>query len=92
MGSSPASTAAATAIANVAISITQSIRATIASCFDCIEISPNNKFAFVADLGLDQVLSYKLDAAAGKLTPNDPPYAQAPAGAGPSSGATRPRP
>ncbi len=29
---------------------------------------PNDKFAFVADLGLDKVLIYKLDAAAGKIS------------------------
>jgi 6-phosphogluconolactonase len=49
----------------------------------CIEVSPDNRFAFVADLGLDQVLSYKLDAKTAKLTPNDPPFAKAPPGAGP---------
>jgi 6-phosphogluconolactonase len=49
----------------------------------CIVVSPDNKFALVADLGIDQVLTYRLDAAAAKLTPNDPPFAKSPPGAGP---------
>ncbi len=49
----------------------------------CIVVSPDNKYAFAADLGTDQVLCYKLDPAAAKLTPNDPPFGKAPAGAGP---------
>jgi 6-phosphogluconolactonase len=48
-----------------------------------INVSPDNRFAFVADLGLDKVLVYKLDAATGTLTPNDPPSAQLAPGAGP---------
>ncbi len=38
---------------------------------------------FVSDLGLDKVLIYELDTAAGKVTPNDPPYAETHPGAGP---------
>ena len=49
----------------------------------CIVISPDNRFAFAADLGTDQVLSYRLDKTTAKLTPNTPPFAKAPAGAGP---------
>ncbi len=49
----------------------------------CIVVSPDNRFVFAADLGLDQVLSYRLDAKTSKLTPNDPPFAKSPAGAGP---------
>jgi 6-phosphogluconolactonase len=49
----------------------------------CIVVSPDNKYAFAADLGTDQVLSYKLDPATAKLTPNDPPFAKSPPGAGP---------
>jgi 6-phosphogluconolactonase len=41
------------------------------------------RYAFVADLGLDKVMIYKLDAANGKLTPNDPPFAAVAPGAGP---------
>jgi 6-phosphogluconolactonase len=49
----------------------------------CIVVSPDNKYAFAADLGTDQILCYKLDPARAKLTPNKPPFAKAPAGAGP---------
>lgn len=49
----------------------------------CIVISPDNKFAYAADLGTDQILCYKLDPETAKLTPNNPPFARSPAGAGP---------
>ncbi|MBI3865792.1 MAG: lactonase family protein [Planctomycetia bacterium] len=49
----------------------------------CIVVSPDGRFAYVADLGLDQVLSYRLDAPSAKLTPNRQPYARTPPGAGP---------
>jgi 6-phosphogluconolactonase len=49
----------------------------------CFVVSPDNRFALAADLGIDQVLSYRLDAATAKLTPNVPPFAKSPAGAGP---------
>jgi 6-phosphogluconolactonase len=49
----------------------------------CILMSPDNRFALVADLGIDQVLVYKLDPATSQLTPNDPPFVKSPAGAGP---------
>jgi len=48
-----------------------------------VNLSPDNRFVFVSDLGLDQVLSYRLDAARGKLTPNDPPFVKLKPGAGP---------
>lgn len=48
-----------------------------------IVVSPDNRFAYAADLGLDQVLSYRLDATTAKLSPNDPPFAKTPPGAGP---------
>jgi 6-phosphogluconolactonase len=42
-----------------------------------------NRFAIVADLGLDQLKVYRFDGAKGQITPNDPPaYSTAP-GAGP---------
>ena len=44
---------------------------------------PTNRYALVADLGLDRVMSYQLDLAQGKLKPNDPPYAEVAPGAGP---------
>jgi 6-phosphogluconolactonase len=37
-------------------------------------VSPDNMHAFVAEVGLDQVRSYALDAAKGALTPMDPPF------------------
>lgn len=40
-------------------------------------------FLFVADLGTDRIYIYKFDKVAGKLTPNDQPFVQASAGAGP---------
>ena len=48
-----------------------------------VTISPDNRFAFVADLGLDRVFSYRLDAAEARLTPNDPPFIPITPGAGP---------
>ncbi len=45
--------------------------------------SPENRYAYAADLGTDQIFCYKLDPAAAKLTPNSPPFARSPAGAGP---------
>lgn len=48
-----------------------------------INVSPDNRFAFAADLGLDKILVYKLDADKGTMTPNDPPAAEIPPGSGP---------
>ncbi len=48
-----------------------------------VNFSPDNRFAFACDLGLDKVLIYKTEPATGKLTPNDPPFAKTPAGGGP---------
>jgi len=48
-----------------------------------IETSPDNRFVLVADLGLDEVLVYKFDAASGTLTPNEPAFARLKAGSGP---------
>jgi 6-phosphogluconolactonase len=49
----------------------------------CIVVSPDNRYALAADLGTDQILCYKLDPARALLTPNQPPFARSPAGAGP---------
>jgi 6-phosphogluconolactonase len=49
----------------------------------CAALSPDNRFAFVCDLGTDKVMIYKFDAEHGKLTPNDPPFATVKPGAGP---------
>ena len=48
-----------------------------------IEASPDNRFALVADLGLDEVLVYKFDATNGTLMPNEPAFAKLKAGSGP---------
>jgi len=55
-----------------------------------IDLSPDNRFAIVDDLGLDETLVYKFDSVKGSLTPNDPPFAKAPPGAGPRHFAFRP--
>ncbi len=46
-------------------------------------VSPDNKHVFVGEVGLDQVRSYSLDAAKGKLTPSDPPYVSVTPGTAP---------
>jgi 6-phosphogluconolactonase len=48
-----------------------------------INPSPDNRFAVVADLGLDQLLVYRFDATQGKLAANHPPFAKVRPGAGP---------
>lgn len=49
----------------------------------CFVISPDNRFVLSADLGLDQVLSYRLDADDAELTTPRQPFVRTPAGAGP---------
>ena len=48
-----------------------------------IETSPDNRFVLTTDLGLDEVLVYRFDAAKGTLAANNPPFGKVPAGAGP---------
>ena len=48
-----------------------------------IYASPDHAFVYACDLGSDRVWVFKLDAAAGTLTPNNPPSAQVPSGSGP---------
>ena len=48
-----------------------------------INVSPDGRWALVADLGLDQILVYKLDAKTAILTPNDPPFTKTGGGTGP---------
>jgi 6-phosphogluconolactonase len=55
-----------------------------------IDLSRDNRFAMVDDLGLDELLVYKFDRAKGTLTPNDPPFAKVEAGAGPRHFVLRP--
>jgi 6-phosphogluconolactonase len=45
--------------------------------------SSNNHFVLAADLGMDHVMVYRLDAAKGTLTPNQPPFAVLAPGTGP---------
>ncbi|MGE0759017.1 MAG: lactonase family protein [Pirellulaceae bacterium] len=49
----------------------------------CFVISPNNRFAYAADLGLDQIVNYQLDAASATLTPLRQPFVRTVPGAGP---------
>lgn len=48
-----------------------------------INLDSANRFAFVADLGLDKVLVYRFDADQGTLTVNDPAFVSVKPGAGP---------
>lgn len=49
----------------------------------CIVVSPDNRLALSADLGLDKILSYRLDAAKSTLAPAAQPFVRTPPGAGP---------
>ncbi len=48
-----------------------------------IVLDSAGKYAFVADLGLDQIRSYRFDSVAGTLTPNSPPFIAVAPGSGP---------
>jgi 6-phosphogluconolactonase len=52
--------------------------------------SPDDRFVLACDLGLDQVLVYRLDGATGGLAANDPPTGRVAPGAGPRHGAFSP--
>ena len=56
----------------------------------CFNTDPRNRFALCCDLGLDQVLVYRLEAKRATLSANDPPFASAKPGAGPRHLAFRP--
>ena len=45
--------------------------------------SPDNRFALVAEHGIDEVMVYRFDPAKGSLTPNEPPFLKANPGAAP---------
>ena len=47
-----------------------------------VQLDPDNRFAYVADLGLDKLLIYRFDAAKGSLAANEPPFASVKPGAG----------
>lgn len=53
-------------------------------------LSPDNRFAYVADLGIDKLMVYRLDTSSGKLEPNEPPEVRIKAGAGPRHFTFRP--
>ncbi|HWF66776.1 MAG TPA: lactonase family protein [Acidobacteriaceae bacterium] len=48
-----------------------------------VVVSPDNRFLFVPDLGLDKIMIYKIDLAKRKFTANDPAYAAVKPGLGP---------
>jgi 6-phosphogluconolactonase len=48
-----------------------------------VYLSPDNRFAISADLGLDEVFVYRFDPAKGTLAPDNPPFAKVNPGAGP---------
>ncbi len=48
-----------------------------------VHLDAANRFAFVADLGLDKIMIYRFDAARGQLTPHEPPFASMAPGSGP---------
>jgi 6-phosphogluconolactonase len=48
-----------------------------------VVFSSDSRFAYVADIGLDRVYSYRLDADKRSMAPLDPPYVSQPAGSGP---------
>jgi 6-phosphogluconolactonase len=56
----------------------------------CVTLDPDNKFAFVCDLGLDKILSYRFEAEKGKLAANEPAFVSVKPGAGPRHMAFRP--
>jgi 6-phosphogluconolactonase len=48
-----------------------------------VQVSADNRFVFLADLGLDRILVYRFDSAKGTLAPNNPFFRPLDAGAGP---------
>lgn len=56
-----------------------------------VNMSADNRFAVVADLGLDEVLVYKFDPNSGTITPNEPPFTKVAPGSGPRHFAFHPK-
>jgi 3-carboxymuconate cyclase len=56
-----------------------------------INFSPDNRFAIVADLGLDKLFVYHLNAATSALSPNDPPFTKLSPVSGPRHFAFHPK-
>ena len=54
------------------------------------DFSPDGRFAFFSDLGLDQVKIYRADPATASLTPHEPPHVTVEPGSGPRHFAQHP--
>ena len=48
-----------------------------------VQVTADNKFVLVADLGLDELLVYRFDAKTGGLSPANPPFVKVAPGSGP---------
>ena len=55
-----------------------------------IVLSPDNRFAFACDMGLDRIMAYRFDSRKGKLTPAGVPLVKLKAGSGPRHMVFRP--
>lgn len=55
-----------------------------------IVLDRSGRFAFVPDLGLDQIVQYRFDQEKGRPTPNEPPFVATKPGAGPRHVAMHP--
>jgi 6-phosphogluconolactonase len=49
----------------------------------CLDADPTNRFVLSADLGIDKLLIYRLNAGQGTLTPHQPAFVETTRGAGP---------
>lgn len=56
-----------------------------------IIVTPGNRFAIAADLGLDRLFLYRLQTKSAQLSPHDPPFAALTPGVGPRHLAVHPR-
>jgi 6-phosphogluconolactonase len=56
-----------------------------------VNLDPDNRLAYVADLGIDKILIYRFNAGNGSLVTNDPPFVSVQAGAGPRHFAIHPQ-
>jgi 6-phosphogluconolactonase len=56
-----------------------------------VTLDDTGRYAFVPDLGIDRLMVYKFDVNRGKLEPNDEPWVEVAAGAGPRQLVMHPR-
>lgn len=49
----------------------------------CVVLSPDSRYVFSCDLGLDKIFAYQLDAATARLTPAEKPFTVTAPGSGP---------